>query len=75
MFIIQIVRDSLIASILGFCGQKVYIKFKNWYYSEKDIDINDIHLDFIPQTTMDEVVIITRKGEDPELFKYFSKVT
>ena len=71
MYIVEIVRDSLIASILGFCGQKVYVKVKNWYNHDKDISLNDIHIDFIPKTSEDEVVIITRKGEAPELFKFF----
>ena len=73
MYVFEIVRDSLIASIVGFCGQKVYIKVKNWYYGDKDIDINDIKISFEPQTTEDEMVIITRKGEQPEVFKYFSQ--
>ncbi len=60
MYIFEIVRDSLIATLVGFCGQKVYVKVKHWYYGDKDIDINNIHIDFIPQTTNNEVIIITR---------------
>ena len=74
MYVLEILRDSLIATLVGFCGQKVYIKVKNWYYGENDIDINDIKISFEPQTTEDEMVIITRKDEKPEVFKYFSKV-
>ena len=74
MYVLEIIRDSLIATLVGFCGQKVYIKVKNWYYGDKDIDINDIKISFEPQTTNDEMVIITRKDEKPEVFKYFSKV-
>ncbi len=74
MYVFEIVRDSLIASIVGFCGQKIYMKVKNWYYGDNDININDVIINFQPQTTEDEVVIITRKNEQPELFKYFSQV-
>ncbi len=74
MYVLEIVRDSLIATLVGMCGQKIYVKVKNWYYGDTDIDINDIKISFEPQTTADEMVIITRKDEKPEVFKYFSKV-
>ncbi len=74
MYVLEIVRDSLIATLVGMCGQKIYVKVKNWYYGDKDIDINDVKISFAPQTTEDEMVIITRKGEEPEIFKYFSQV-
>ena len=74
MYVFEIMRDSLIATLVGFCGQKVYTKVKTWYYGDTDIDINDIKISFEPQATEDEMVIITRKDEKPEVFKYFSKV-
>ena len=71
---IEIIKDTLVATLVGFCGKKVYHKVQNWYYNKKDLDINDIHIDFIPQATEDEMVIITRKGNQPEVFKYFSNI-
>ena len=71
---IEIVRDALVATSVGICGEKIYRKVKNWYDHKEDIKINDIHIDFIPQTTEDEQMIITRKGKNPEVFKYFSDV-
>ena len=70
----EIVRDGVVATIVGMCNKKIYCKVKNWYYKKEEININDIKLEFIPQTTEDEMIIITRKGKDPELFKFFSKV-
>ena len=74
MHFLEIVRDSLMATLVGICGKKIYCKVKNWYNHDKDIDINSVHIDFIPTKTEDEVVIITKKGEQPELFKFYSKV-
>lgn len=71
---IEIIKDTLVATLVGICGKRVYYKVKNWYYHKEDININDVHIEFIPQTTEDEMVIITRKGKEPELFKYFSTV-
>jgi len=71
---IEIVRDALVATSVGICGENIYRKVKNWYYHKEDININNIHIDFIPQTTEDEQMIITRKGKNPEVFKYFSDV-
>jgi H2-forming N5,N10-methylenetetrahydromethanopterin dehydrogenase-like enzyme len=70
----EIARDALVATSVGICGKKLYHKVKNWYYHKEDIEIKDIHIEFIPQTTEDEMVIITRKGKEPELFKYFSQI-
>ena len=70
----EIARDALVATSVGICGKKIYQKVKNWYYHKEDIEIKDVHIEFIPQTTEDEMVIITRKGKEPELFKYFSQI-
>ena len=70
----EIARDALVATSVGICGKKLYHKVKNWYYHKEDIEINDVHIELIPQTTEDEMVIITRKGKEPELFKYFSQI-
>ena len=69
-----IIRDALLTTVLAICAERVVNKIKNWWYREEDIDINDIHIDFIPQTENDEHVIVTRKGKHPEIFKYFSDV-
>jgi predicted flavoprotein YhiN len=54
----EIARDALVATSVGICGEKIYQKVKNWYYHKEDIDIKDIHIEFTPQTTEDEIVII-----------------
>ena len=69
-----IVRDAILTSVLALCAERVVIRIKKWWYSEEDITIDNIHIDFIPQTTEDEKMIITRKGKSPEIFKYFSDV-
>ena len=74
MDISSIVRDSVLTTILAICAERVVNKIKRWWYREEDIDINNIHIDFIPQTENDEHVIVTRKGKHPEIFKYFSDV-
>jgi len=74
MDISSIVRDSILTTILAICAERIVNKIKRWWYREEDIDINNIHIDFIPQTENDEHVIVTRKGKHPEIFKYFSDV-
>ena len=56
----EIARDALVATSVGICGKKLYHKVKNWYYHKEDIDINDVHIEFIPQTTEDEMIILTK---------------
>ena len=70
----EIARDALVATSVGICGKKIYQKVKNLYYHKEDIDINDVHIEFIPQATGDEMIIITRKCKEPELCKYFSTI-
>lgn len=74
MDITNLIRDSVITVVLGLCAERIINKFKNWWYSEEDININNLHIDFIPQTTEEERMIITRKGKNPEIFKYLSNV-
>ena len=74
MDVINLIRDSVITVVLALCAERVVNKIKNWWYKEEDIDINDVHINFIPQTTHDETIIVTRKGKNPEVFKYFSDV-
>ena len=74
MDIQSIVRDSILTTVLALCAERVITRIKKWWYREEDIDINNIHIDFIPQTENDEHVIVTRKGKHPEIFKYFSDV-
>ena len=46
-------RDSIITTVLVVCAEK-NTRITNWWYKEEDIDINDVHIDFIPQSTNDE---------------------
>lgn len=74
MEISNLIRDSIITTILALCAERVVNRIKKWWYKEEDIDINNVHIDFIPQSTNDEKIIVTRKGKNPEIFKYFSDV-
>ena len=74
MDIPTIIRDSILTTVLALCAERVVSRIKKWWYREEDIDINNVHIDFIPQTTEDEALIITRKGKTPEIFKFFSDV-
>ena len=71
---LEIIKDAIVATLVDICGKKVHQKVNNLYYNKQDIDINNIHIEFTPQTTEDEIIIITHKGEHPELFKFLSKV-
>ena len=70
----NLIRDSLITSVLAICAERIVNKIKNWYYSERDIKINDVHIDFIPQTTEEETMIITERNHNPKIFKFYSNV-
>ena len=71
MHYVEIVKDAMVATLVGICGKKVYHKLNSWYYSKEHIKINDINIPFVPQITEDETIIITRKNDKPELFKFF----
>ena len=68
------IKDAIVALAVGICGKKLYRSMKKWWYSDEDIDINDFHIEFVPQITEEEKIIVTRKGKNPEIFKYFSDV-
>lgn len=74
MHYVEIIKDAMVATLVGFCGKKVYHKIQNWYYSKDDINIDDVKIQFIPQTSEEEMIIITHKNEKPELFKYYKTV-
>ena len=74
MDITIIVRDAILTSVLAVCAERVINKCKKWWYREEDIDINNIHIDFIPERTEDETILITQTGHHPKVFKYFSDV-
>lgn len=65
---------TVVLLIIGICAKSVYCNFYRWYHKEEDININDLHIDFVPETTDEEKIIVTRKGKNPEVFKYFSDV-
>ena len=80
----DILKDAVVTTMVGICGKVVYNNVRSYYNKhllqidekvyekQKEIDINNIHIEFVPQITNDEMVIITRKHKSPELFKYFS---
>ena len=69
-----IIRDALLTTVLAICAERVVNKIKKCWYREVDVDINDIKINFIPETTDEEKILIIRKGHKPEIFKYFSDV-
>ena len=70
----HIMRDAILTTILAICAERVVNKLKKWWYKEEDINIKDIHIDFIPERTEDERILITQAGHNPKVFKYFSDV-
>ena len=72
MHYVEIVRDTLLATVLGICGKKIYHRVKHWY-DPKSIDIDNRHVDFLPQIADDEVIVVTEKGHVPKLYKFISK--
>ena len=74
MDITIIIRDAILTSVLAVCAERVINNFEKWCYSEEDIDINDYHINFIPERTEDETILITQTGHHPKVFKYFSDV-
>lgn len=74
MHYVEVIKDALVATLVAICGKQIYHKLKKYYYHRNDIDINDIHIAFIPQTTEDETILLTEKHHKPKVFKYFSDV-
>ena len=70
----HIIRDAILTTVLAVCAERFVNKFKKWWYSEEDITINDLHIDFIPEKIEDETMLITQAGHNPKVFKYFSDV-
>ena len=44
---VHIMRDAILTTVLAVCAERFVNKFKKWWYSVEDININDIHIDFI----------------------------
>jgi len=70
----HIMRDAALTTVLAICAERFVNKLKKWRCSEEDITINDLHMDFIPEETEDETILITQAGHNPKVFKYFSDV-
>ena len=51
MHYVEIVRDTLLATVIGICGKKIYHRVKHWY-DPKSIDIDNIHVDFYHKLQM-----------------------
>ena len=71
MHYVEVVKDALVATLVAICGKQVYHKFKRWYYNTKCVEINDVHIEFIPQTTEEETILLTEKNHKPKVFKFF----
>ena len=74
MTVAKIIRDTVLTTILAICAERVINKFKKWWYSSEDIDVNNIHIDIIPERVEDETVLITQVAHHPKVYKYFSDV-
>ena len=74
MDVVNLIRDLIITTVLAVCAERIINRIKKWWYSEEDIAINDLHIDFIPEKTEDETILITQVGHNPKVFEYFSDV-
>ena len=71
MDIANLVRDSIITTILALCAERFINRVKKWWYSEEDIQFNNVRIDFMPEYQEDEKMIITRKGKIPKFSNIF----
>ena len=74
MHYIEIVTKTLVATLVGICGKRIYHKITKWYYNEKTVKIDDVNIEFIPQTTEEETIIVNEKNKNPKVFKFYSSV-
>ena len=72
--LIDSIKDAIIAFSVGMCGKNIYRRIKKWYYNEKDIKIDDINIEFIPQRTDEETILVNEKNRKPKVFKFYSNV-
>ena len=70
----NVLRDVVLTTVLTICVERVFTKFKHWWYHKQNVDIDHVHIDFVPERTEDETVIITTKNHNPKLFKYLTVV-
>ena len=68
------IKDAIVALAVGICGKSVYRRGKRWYYNEKALRIDDINIEFVPQTTEEETIIVNEKNKNPRMFKFYSNV-
>ena len=58
--------ESITAAAIGFIVERIIRKTLNYIYNN---NINNIHIDYHPQTTQDELVLVVDK-EHNKVFKF-----
>lgn len=69
----NILRDVFIATVLAVFAERVVNRVKKWWYIEEDVNINDLHFEFIPEIE-EGTGLIKQTRRNPKVFKYFSDV-
>ncbi len=65
--IISFLEETIAAAIIGFIVERIIRKTLSYMYKENDEE--NIHLEFRPQTTQEEIVIIAER-EHNKVFKF-----
>jgi hypothetical protein len=73
-----ILGNGITDAVIGICIENIYKKIKSLFKSNKnenennimeDNIIKNINIDFIPQKTEDEIILLTQKNKNPKIFK------
>ena len=67
--VIIFIEEAIAAAKIGFIVERVIRKTLN-YINNRNENINNYHIDFIPQSTDSEVTITCTKDHSPKLYKF-----
>ena len=66
--IISFLEETIAAAIIGFIVERIIRKTLKYIYKEENTD--NIHLEYHPQNTVDELVIVAEKDNNTKLYKF-----
>jgi hypothetical protein len=76
-----ILGNGIVDAVIGLCVENIYKKIKNKFYSNnhssdesKKRHMESIHIKLKPQSTDEEIILLTRKNSEPQIFKKNKKV-
>lgn len=66
--IISFLEETIAAAIIGFIVERIIRKTLKYIYGEENNE--NIHLEYHPQNTVDELVIVAEKDSNTKLYKF-----